>query len=201
VVSLYVIFITAVSKKRYALIKQILELRLASRSPYEEPESLPSVLFNIRRAGQVFQTQHPGYPNQGWTDAVGSVIESILQRAINVDDPTWNRREAYFIGEFILCLTPLDVVDRDTKMPSIQHPSSGLFLYMSEANPIIKRFLRTESKSVAQIFERPFSDILKDFDKTAVNLLSGRPWAHGFAGGALREAFPELAGKNDEAKS
>lgn len=200
VVSLYVLFITAVSKKRYSLLKKILELHLNSRSPYEEPESLPSVLFNIRSAGQVFQTQHPGYPSQSWCDPVGSVMESILQRAINVDDPTWNRREAYFIGEFILCLTPLDVVDRDTKMPSIEYPSSGLYLYMSEANPIIKRFLRTESKSIAQIFKRPFSDILKDFDKNAVNLLSGRPWAHGFAGSALKEAFPELANENAAAK-
>jgi methionine salvage enolase-phosphatase E1 len=53
--------------------------------------------------------------------------------------------------------------------------------------------LRAESNSVAQIFERPFRDILQDFDKNAVKLLSGRPWAHGFASGALKEAFPEIA--------
>ena len=63
---------------------------------------------------------------------------------------------------------------------------------MSEANPLLKRFLRNESKSIAQLFKRPLSDILTAFDKSAARLVQGH-WADGFAGGALKEAFPELA--------
>jgi hypothetical protein len=196
VVSLYLVFITAAFKKRYSLLKQILELPLANRSPYGEHEALPPVLFYLRRASQVFATQHPGYPNQTWFDAVGSVIESIIQRALNIDDPFWNSREAYFIGEFILCLSPLDVMDRDTQMPLYRHPSNGLYLYMSEANPILKKFLRSEAKGVAQIFQRPFQEILANFDTNVAKITTGY-WAYGFAGGALKEAFPELASKKD----
>jgi hypothetical protein len=121
---------------------------------------------------------------------VGSVIEPITQRIVNIDDPLWERREAFFVGEFVLCLSPLDIMDRETKLPSLGHPSGGLYLYFTEADPFIKRFLRTDAQSLAEIFTRPVRDILSDFDKTAMKLMSPGGWGNGFAGGAVKEAFP-----------
>jgi hypothetical protein len=84
----------------------------------------------------------------------------------------------------------LDVVDAETKKPSIGHPSSGLFLYFNEAEPVLKRFLKTEGNAAGKIFKRPFKEILQDFDKTAEKLISPGCFGDGFANGATAAAFP-----------
>ena len=119
------------------------------------------------------------------------IVDSILQRVLNIDDPLWERKAATYIGEFVLCLTPLDIIDNETKTPSIGHPSTGRYLYFMEATPFIKRFLRAESKNVAQLFDRQFRDILADFDKQAMRLSSPGCFPDGFTGGAVNAAFPE----------
>jgi hypothetical protein len=191
VVSLYIVFIVGSSKKRFSLLKKVSALTINPRSRYEEGLPIPRVLFYIRSAEAIFQSQHPGYPNEKWCDAVGTRVELILQRRLNISDPLWDQRERFFIGEFLLCLTPLDVLNRETKTPEIGYPSAGIFLYFSDAEPIIKRFLRDQAKEAAVAFKRPFKEILGDFDRTARELLSGFCFGGGFVEGATAAAYPE----------
>lgn len=191
VVSLYVICITAVASQRYGLLKKILQLPLSPRSPYEDSEPIAYCLLNLRKADGVFQTQHPEYPNRRWCDAAGTYIEQLLRHTLKIDDPLWDYRTAFFQGEFVLCLSPLDVTFKSSDVRLVWYPSPGLFLYISDAQPIIRRLLLDDGLKLAEAFKRPFNDILGDFDKTAKNLMSGMCFAHGFAGGSKRLVYPE----------
>jgi hypothetical protein len=193
-VSMYILFITCAAKKRYSLLKSIKSLSLSRRSRYEEPIPISYLLFHARSAEPIYQTQNPDYPNQTWCDAVGTYVEQIIQRRMIIDDPLLDKREAFFIGEFLLSLTPLDVVDPETKAASIGHPAAGLYLYFNEADPILKRFLRKDGKGVAAVFERSFKDILVDFDQTAAKLISGRCFGHGFVAGSAAIVYPQQVG-------
>lgn len=193
IVSLYIIFIVGAFKKRQSLLKQVASIELLRRSFYEESYPIAYSLFFIRRAGDVFQTQYERYPNSRWCDPVASYTKALLDRKLHIDDYLWDKDANFYVGEFLLSLLPLDVVDRDTGTPAIGHPSSGLFIYLSDSVPVIRRFLKNESAWVAKIFHRPFKDILKEFDQTAKNLVSGLCWAEGFVSGAFETAFPEEA--------
>ena len=193
IVSLYIIFIVGAFKKRQSLLKQVASIELLRRSFYEESYPIAYSLFFIRRAGDVFQTQYERYPNSRWCDPVASYTKALLDRKLHIDDYLWDKDANFYVGEFLLSLLPLDVVDRDTGTPAIGHPSSGLFIYLSDSVPVIRRFLKNESAWVAKIFHRPFKDILKEFDQTAKNLVSGLCWADGFVSGAFETAFPEEA--------
>jgi hypothetical protein len=177
--------------KRFALLRRVNELTLTRRSHYDQPVAVAYSLFHIRRAGEIFQTQQPEYPKRRWCDAAGMHIEKVLKGSLKIEDSFVDWREAFFIGEFILALTPLDVLVRETSKPALSHPSAGLYLYFSEAEPILKRFLSKEAASLAKVFTRPLKDILKDFDAGASKLGSGGCFTEGFASGASEAAFPE----------
>jgi len=195
IVSLYIIFIVGAFKKRQNFLQQVASIELLRRSFYEESYPIAYSLFFIRRAGEVFQTQYEGYPNSQWCDPVGSYTKALLDRTLHIDDYLWDKDANFYIGEFLLSLLPLDIVNRDTGTPAIGHPSSGLFMYLSNSVPVIRRFLKNESSWVAKIFHRPFKAILKEFDQTAKKLVSGPCWANGFVSGAFETAFPEEAKK------
>jgi len=205
VVSLYIIFIVGAFKKRYILLKKIASMELLGRSLYsfyEKHYPIAYSLFFIRGAGEVFQTQHEKYPNSKWCDPVASYIKTLLDKKLNIDDYRWNKDANFYIGEFLLSLITLDVVDKNTGALNIGHPSPGLFMYAYNAIPVIRRFLKQERDWIAKIFHRSLEDILKDFDKTAwkaVNPLCSFS-ANGFLFGAFESAFPEKAKKDKEQK-
>jgi len=193
IVSLYIIFIVGAFKKRQTLLKKVADIELLRRSLYEEPYHIAYSLFFIRRAEEVFQTQHGGYPKSRWCDAVASYTKTLLDRKVHIDDCFWDKDANFYIGEFLLSLLPLDIIDKNTGTPIIGHPSSGLFIYINDSIPAIRRFLKNENKWVAKIFRRPFEDILKEFDETPKKLERGGCWAEGFVSGAFETVFPEKA--------
>ena len=195
VVTLYILFVALVFRRRFSLLKKILALELTSRSYYEDALPLSNVLFFIRRASEVFQTRHPQFPSR-WCDAISMVVEPIVQQTLNINE-TYSQRTVYLIGEFVLCLTPIDVIDRDTKVPSHRHPAPGAYLYFFESNMVIGKFLRAESKWLAKIFQRPLEEILKDFDTNAIRLISPGCAGHGFINGATSHAFPQSVKSHD----
>lgn len=143
------------------------DIELLRRSLYEEePYHIAYSLFFIRRAEEVFQTQYEGYPKSRWCDAVASYTKTLLDRKVHIGDCFWDKDANFYIGEFLLSLLPLDIIDKNTGTPMIGHPSSGLFIYIDDSIPAIRRFLKNENKWVAKIFRRPFEDILKEFDET-----------------------------------
>ncbi len=191
IVSLYIIFMICAFKKKQSLLKAITGIELLRRSLYEESYPIAYSLFFIRRAGEVFQTQHENYPNSQWCDSVASYIKNLLERKIHIDDCLWHKDANFYIGEFLLSLLPLDIVDKNTGTPAIGHPSSGLFIYISDSIPVIRRFLKYECNWIAKIFHRPFENILREFDETAKKLATGLCRARGFVSGSFESAFSE----------
>jgi hypothetical protein len=191
VASLYAVFIAAACAKRFDILKQVNALMLSRRSYYEEPLPTARTLFHLRRAARIFETQHPNYPEQRWCDSVGMRIESILNQNMRFENEELDWREAFFMGEFLLCLSPLDLIDAASGKPIIGSPSSGTYLYLSEAEPILSRFLATESNALNMVFNRPLKEILREFDATAYKLTAPGCLPSGFAGGAFRIAFPK----------
>ena len=184
VVSLYILFIIGTFKKKNTLLRKIKEIPLIQRSIYDEPSSIVYTLFHIRSSEEVFQTKRPDYPNRKWCDSVGTYIKEFLQGKIKINHPTWDFQTYFYIGEFLLCLTPID-------LPEISRPSSGAFLYFNESEPIIKRFLSTNVDWAAKIYSRPFVDILSNFDENASKFGRGGCFASGFSSGAVQMAYPK----------
>ena len=102
------------------------------------------MLFLIRRSADFFQPLHDGYPRSRWCDPVATYAKSLIERILFVDDPLWDSEAAFYRGEYILCLAPIDVVDKTTGKPMIGHPSSGLYLFFTEAQPIIASILKQD---------------------------------------------------------
>jgi hypothetical protein len=193
IVALYLICITGVSKKRDKLLKKVLKLELQGRSRYDEPLPITYALFMIRRAGEFFQPLHQDHPRTRLCDPIATFIKSLTDRLLDSDDPLWDKETDFYAGECVLSISPLDSLEKATNRPMIGHPSSGLFLYASEATPIINRFLRKEIGWIQRLFDRPLDEVLAEFDKMAPQLASPGCWTTGFAGGALEAAFPDKA--------
>jgi hypothetical protein len=190
IVSLYIIFTVGVFKKKDRLLKKISEIELTGKSFYEGPISIAYSLFFIRRAGEIFQTQYEEYPSRRWYDPISSYIKLLFNQKINIEDYFWNQDANFFVGEFLLSLLPLDVIDKNTGKPIFDHPSSGLYLYTSESISIIQRFLRNERDWIKEIFHWPLEDILKRFDNTATKkTILGI--GMGFVSGAFQSTYPE----------
>jgi hypothetical protein len=191
-ITLYLICIVGAAKKRDRLLKRVLTLNLQARSHYDEPLPLTYILFLIRRGQEVFQALYDSYPSQRWCDPVASYTKLLIDRILNPDGPLWDKEAEFFRGEFILAIAPLNIVVKETNRPMVGHPSSGVFLFISSAEPIIARFLRQEKNWIKRLFDRPLEDMLAEFDQTAHRLANtGGCWGGGFEGGALEAAFPE----------
>lgn len=191
-VALYLVCILGVAHKREKLIQRILKISLQGRSHYDEPLPIIYILFMIRNSAEVFQALHESYPDQRWCDPIASYTKSLIDRILTPDDPLWNKESVFFNGEFILCIAPMDVIEKVTKRPMIGHPSSGLFLFINSSEPVIGRFLKNERDWIKKIFERPLEEILAEFDQNAEKLTnSSGCWGRGFVRGALEMAFPE----------
>lgn len=191
-VALYLICIVGVEKKRDKLIRKILKIELQGRSHYDEPLSITYILFSIRNAAEVFQPLYDAYPSQRWCDPIASYTKTLIDRILTPDDPLWDKAAAFYRGEYILCIAPMDILERVTKKPMIGHPSSGSFLFINASEPVIARFLRQDRDWIKKLFERPLQDILTEFDQTAHRLSSSSScWGNGFEKGALKAAFPD----------
>ena len=194
-VALYLISIAGVAKKRDKLLKRILKIELQGRSHYDEPLPITYILFLVRRAADVFQPHNPGYPQQKWCDPVASFTKSLIDKILISDDLLLDKESEFYRGEYVLCISPMDILEKETKRPLIGHPSSGLYIFFSSARPIITRFLKDEKDWLKKIFERPLEELLLEFDQTANELgrSSGCWFLEGFRQGALEAAFPEKA--------
>jgi len=191
VVILYIIFAVGTFKKRDSILKKISELELTRKFYYEEPFPIADSLFFIREAGEIFQTQYEQYPQKKWCDPVASYIKSLFDQKIRIEDYSWDPDAYFFIGEFLLSLLPLDIVDKNTGRKIFNYPSSGLYMYVPNSVPIIKKFLARERDWIRKIFHRPLKNILQEFDTTAKDLVRPLCRALGFTNGALQSAFPE----------
>ncbi|MFA6514145.1 MAG: ATP-binding protein [Patescibacteria group bacterium] len=189
-ISLYLISIIAVAKKKDKLLKRVLKLELNSRSHYDEPLPITYVLFFIRRAEGIFHPMHGGYPQNRWIDPVASYTKQLIDKIFITDDPIRDKEREFYIGEYVLCLSPMDVIDKDTQKPMISTPSAGNYLFMSGSAPIITRFLKNDKEWLKKVFVRPLEDLLEEFDQKAAKMSSGF-WGDGFQSGAMDAAFPE----------
>ena len=196
-VALYLIFIGGVAKKRDKLLKRILKINLLRRSHYDEPLPITYILFMIRRGPEIFHPLYDAYPDRKWCDPIASYTKILVDRLLNPDDPLWDKESEFYRGEFLLCISPMDILDKTSKRPMIGHPSAGLYIYINSSIPIITRLLRDEKDWIRKVFDRSLEDLLSEFDKTAQNLGRGSTcWADGFQQGALEIAFPEKAKPN-----
>lgn len=191
-VALYIITIIGVARKRDHLLKRIFKIELQGRSHYDEPLPITNVLFYIRRADDIFHPLYNNYPQQKWCDPSSSYTKLLIDKILKPDDPTWDQEREFYNGEYVLCIAPMDTIDKETKEPIRNRPSVGLYIFASSAIPIITRFLKNEKNWLPKIFERPLNDLLSEFDKTANNIgLSSGCWKDGFAQGALEISFPK----------
>lgn len=186
VVSLYLVFAVGAFKKRDSLLRKVAALPLTPRSFYDEPLPVSYALFMIRRADNVFQTRRPNYPEGGkWCDAVASVIKGLFDRGVNVSSRAWDPVANFFVGEFLLSLLPIQTKEAG-------HPSFGLYLFASESNPILRRFLSKDAKWAERVFETPFREVLATFDRLAPEVASSSGcWTRGgFQADAVATAYP-----------
>lgn len=190
-IALYLISIIGVAKKRNKLLNKIFKIKIQGRSHYDEPLPITYILFFIRRANEVFHPMYHGYPDQKWCDPVASYTKLLIDKILLFPDPLWDKEREFYNGEFILCLSPMDVIEKDTNKPLTSYPSAGLYLVISSAVPIITRFLKQEKDWIIKIFERPLETLLSEFDDNVSKLnVSSGCWNDGFQGGALEAAFP-----------
>jgi hypothetical protein len=190
VVALHIAFVVGAAKLRQRLLRRVAQIPLEARYEYEEPDSLADVLFNLRRADIVFQSQNPQYPQSKWCDGVSVRIKGLMETFADSDDALWRYEAAFFVGEFLLSLMPMDVgADEESR----NNPSAGSFLYYSNSRYAITRFLKKNVKIVEAMYARPLREILAAFDENAIRLVSPSCFAEGFTSGALAAAYPEHA--------
>lgn len=192
-VALYLITICAVAKKRDKLLNKVFKVQLQGRTHYDEPLPITYLLFSIRNSADLFQPLYEGFPQRRWCDPIATYTRSLIDRILNPDDPLWNKTGEFFKGEFVLCISPMGIVEKETNKPMIGHPSSGLFLFLHESEPILIRFLKNEKDWLKKIFDRPLDKILAEFDENAHKLVDGAGLfcGNGFERGAVNAAFPE----------
>lgn len=140
-VALYLISIVGVAKKRDKLLKRILKINLQGRSHYDEPVPIAEILFFIRRADGIFHPMYAAYPGSKWIDPVASYTKLLVDKILNPDEPLWDKEREFYRGEYLLCLAPMDLLEKETDKPMINHPSAGLYMNISSAIPIITRLL------------------------------------------------------------
>jgi hypothetical protein len=191
VATLYLVCVLGVAKKRDRLIKRAFKLELQGRSHYDEPLPITYALFLIRQAAEFFQPLHEGYPQNRWCDPIATCVRTLIDRLLTEGASFLDKDVEFYKGEYVLCISPMDQVEKSTNKPLIGHPSSGLYLYMSEAAPIISRFLRRDKDWIQKLFERPLQEMLRQFDQVAHHLASPGCWTSGFAGRASEAAFPD----------
>lgn len=189
-ISLYLISIIAVAKKKDKLLKRVLKLELKSRSHYDDPLPITYILFLIRRAGGIFHPMYSRYPQNKWIDPVATYTKQIIDKFFAPNNLLEDKEEEFYNGEYVLCLSPMDVIDKETQRPMISTPSSGNYLFMGGSAPIITRFLKNDKEWLKKVFDRPLEDLLEEFDQKAVKLSNGF-WGDGFQSGAMDAAFPE----------
>jgi len=184
VVSLYIVFIYGSATYNDKLLKHIKSLALSRKSFYSNDYSILDSLFFIRRSSEVFQMKKPGYPNTKWCDAVGTVIKDLIIDIIETDEDIADATNLFFIGEFILCLSP-------TQQRRNEYPSSGAFFYYNDSEPIIKRLLIKEKEWLQKLFDGDLRTLLERFDKHAPSMANQRGcWGNGFQSEAVATAFP-----------
>ena len=185
--SLYIVFIWGLWKKRMKLLKTVCGLTLSPRSYHQDALPLGVALFYARRAAEVFQTARDEYPAARWCDAVGSYIERWIGANLFATTPTLDRESHYFFyaGEFTLSLL-------GALAPTIRRPAAGAFYFNFDSTPIITRYLKTEANTLRDLFGDQLRSLLETFDQWAAQIaVSGNCWGDGFQGGSVRLVFPE----------
>lgn len=186
--ALYIVFMVGLRKKRIKLLKEVRELSLSARSHYDEPLPIGTALLYVRSASEVFQTVRDDYPAHRWCDAVGSHAQRWIKAHLFSEFPVLERHETFFfIAEFVLSLL-------GASAENIARPASGVFLFMSESNAVLKRYLKTEHETLREIFGAELKTLLERFDEWGGRLAYvGGCWGNGFQRGATQLVFPEPA--------
>src|SRR5262249_13446558 len=109
-VTLHLVCIIGITQKRNILLKTVLKLNLRGRSHYDEPLPITYVLFQTRLARDFFKPLHEGYPQTTWCDPVAAYTKSLMDRFLNPDDPLWDKDAEFYRGEYLLSLSPMDMV-------------------------------------------------------------------------------------------
>ena len=164
-VALYLISITGVAKRRDALLKNIFKIDFIGRPAYDPPTAITDVLFLIRTASDFFQPLYPEYPKRKWIDPVPSYTKSLVKRIINPNDFWLDKDKAFYIGEFVLSLSPLDALVGQLNGT----PAPAFYIYFDESIPFITRYIKKEQEFLRRVFNRPLNDILSDFDSAMNN--------------------------------
>lgn len=192
IITLYLVFIIGVAKKKDKLLKRVLGLKLRTKSHYDEPLPISYSLFFVRSASDLIQPLYEAFPRSKWCDAIASYTNILIDKILTFDDEFIDKEAEFYKGEYVLSLSPLNIYEPVSKVFSLNRPSSGLYLFMPVANPIISKFLKEEKDWLKKVFNRSLEEIFKDFDNIAGKLAySGGCFGSGFTGGASKIAFPE----------
>ncbi len=186
VVSLYIICIAGVAQKRDKLLKEVFKISLPPQSSGARPLPITESLFSIRNASELFQWLNNEYPKKGLSDPIATRIKLIVDRWLTPAD--WNPEKAFYEGEFILCLSPMEGTSEETGKPIRWQPASGLYLFDDAAVSIIGTLLKEEKDWIKKIFQRPLKDLLADFDAGAKNVVADYP-AAGFMNSGSKAIF------------
>lgn len=190
-VSLYIISITCYEKKRDSLLKKVYGLKLSDNYSYEEDLPIAYTTFLMHRAWDFFQWLHPNFPHSRWCDPIATHIKWLIDKFFQFEDVKKTNEVVFYCWEFILCLSPIDIIWEDWK-PLIWHWWWGLFLYISSSVRIISKFLKEEKDWLSKVYNRPLKEILETFDKTAHTLTNWSGcFSDGFTEWAIKYAYPE----------
>ncbi|MEP0885170.1 hypothetical protein NDI49_26825 [Trichocoleus sp. ST-U3] len=177
--AMYTLFIVGVQEEREKLLRTV--LRIPWNRQADLPPNLPliDVLSYIHYySDSIFNAVLGGSP---YFAPIAERIKRVLIPWI--EELLLDTDAAFYQGEFVLGLADIEVppYSLDKKLLSLQ----GLYLYHSQARPILTAFLRDSSQWLVSLYPS-LEELLDIFDATASNLdREGFGRMYGFCRGAL----------------
>ena len=189
VTTLYIVSLASIHKGDPTLLKRVIQLTLSNKDRHADKESITDSLFLIRRAQEVFNALHPGYPRTKWCDGVGTYLKQFLSTMLASYEMVQDPEALFYKGEFLITLTPT-VTEPDSGYVR-GHISAGSYMFHGEAKNILEEFLKKNKDFFEKIFGTKLKATLKNFDEYAPKMGNhGGCWGDGVPVSTTQILFP-----------
>jgi hypothetical protein len=159
VMLLYTAFVSGTQANSGGILKRLLEIPLRQRGRENRGNILSAFLY-VRRAKELFNTAFGGH----WCEPIAMRIRQVLSDHIGDLFAGIAEPEYFFRGEFVLALAAIDRGITDKIQIERIAPLPGLYLYLTEANDVIRDFISERPDWLNDVYRNPLPEILRIFD-------------------------------------